>query len=66
MVLSNHTEELIEEMGALALSQAVNVLDMVANSEDGLPASDWVGADNRVLRGEFTTNIEWVATRLLV
>jgi hypothetical protein len=64
MVFSNHTEELIEQVRRLILSQAINVLNVVANSEDGLPASDWVGADNWVLGGEFIADVEWGATRL--
>jgi hypothetical protein len=58
MVLSNHAEEFIKEVRALTLSQVVNVLDVMAKGKDGLPASDWVGADDWVLGGELGTNIQ--------
>jgi hypothetical protein len=62
MILSNHTEELIEQVRRFILSQTVNVLNVVADSEDGLPAGDWVGADNWVLGGKFIADVEWGAT----
>jgi hypothetical protein len=66
MVLSDHTEELIEQVGGLVLGQAVDVLDVVANSKDGLPASDGIGADDWVLSGEFIADVEWGAAGLSV
>jgi len=66
MVLSDHTEELILEVGALTISQTVNVLAMVTNSKDALPSSDRIGANNGVVSGKFTTNVEWVTTGLLI
>lgn len=45
IVLVGSTEEIIETE-ALAPSQTVNMLDMVTNSKDGLPASYWAHADN--------------------
>jgi hypothetical protein len=66
MVLGDHTEELVEKMGRLVLSQAVDVLDVVADSEDGLPACNWVGADDWVLGREFIADVKWGATRFSV
>lgn len=64
MVLCDHTEELVEKVGGLVLSQAVDVLDVVADSEDGLPAGNGVGADNWVLGRELVANIQWGTTGL--
>lgn len=66
MVLSDHTKELVQEVGGLVLGQAVDVLDMVTESKEGLPASDGVGANNRVLSRQLTTNVQGGATRILV
>jgi hypothetical protein len=44
-------------MSALTISQTVDVLDMMADSEDGLPSSDGIGADNGMFGGELTTNV---------
>ena len=57
MVLGDHTEELIKQVRALAIGQTVDVLNMMADSEDGLPSSDGIGANNGVYGGELTTNV---------
>jgi len=64
MILSNHAEELVQQVRGLVLGQAIDVLDVMTDSKDGLPASDGVGADNWVLSGELITNVEWGATGL--
>jgi len=64
MVLSDHTEELVEKVGGLVLSQSVDMLNVVADSEDSLPACNGIGADNWVLGRELVTNIQWRATGL--
>ena len=66
MILGDHTEELVEEVGGLVLGQAVDVLDVVADSEDGLPACNWVGADDWVLGGELIADVQWGTTGLSV
>jgi hypothetical protein len=62
VVLSNHAEEFSKEVRALTLSEAVNVLNVMAEGKDGLPASDWVGPNDWVLGGELGTNIQWRST----
>ena len=57
MVLGDHTEELIKQVSALTISQTVDVLDMMANSENGLPSSHRISANNRVLGGELAANV---------
>jgi hypothetical protein len=66
VVLSDHAEELVEKVVRLALGETIDVLNVVTNSKDGLPASDWIGADNRVFGGEFITNVERVTARISV
>ena len=66
VVLSDHSKEFIEEVGALALGKTVNVLHMVTNGKDCLPAGYWVGADNWVYSGKLVADIEWRATLLSV
>lgn len=58
MVLGDHAQEVIKEMRPLALGQAVDVLDVVTNGEDALPAGDRVGADDWVLGGELVAHIK--------
>lgn len=48
MVLVDKVQEPVEQLCALLLSQAIDVLDVTANREDALPASDRVGADDWV------------------
>jgi hypothetical protein len=57
MVLGDHTEELIKQVSALTISQTIDVLDMMTNSENGLPSSHGVSANNRVLGGELAANV---------
>jgi len=66
MVLSDHTEELIEEMIGFTLGETIDMLYMMANSEDSLPSGNRVGADDWVLSGELLADVEWVATSLRV
>jgi hypothetical protein len=42
------------------------MLYVVANCKDGLPASNWVGANDWVLGGEFLADVEWVTAWLRV
>ena len=46
IVLVDSTEEIIETE-ALARNQTVDMLEIVTNSKDGLPAGYWARADNR-------------------
>ena len=57
MILSDHTKELIKQVSALTISQTVDVLDMMTNSEEGLPSSDGIGANDRVLCGELAADV---------
>lgn len=66
VVLGDHAEELVHEVGALVFGQAIDVLDVVADGEDGLPAGDGVGADDGVLGGELVADVEWGSTGLSV
>lgn len=59
MILRDHAEKFVEEMRALALSQAIDVLDVVTDRKDSFPASNRVGTNNWMLRGELSANIEW-------
>jgi hypothetical protein len=57
MVLGDHTEELIKQVSALTISQTVDVLHVMADSEDGFPSSHGVSANNRMLGGELAANV---------
>jgi hypothetical protein len=48
MVLHNQRLEPLERVLALAVAQPIDLLDVVANGEDGLPSSHRVGADDWV------------------
>lgn len=66
MILSDHAQELIEKVVALSLSKAIDMLNVVADGEDGLPAGNGVGADDGVHSGELSTDIVRGATSILV
>jgi hypothetical protein len=66
VVLSDHAEEFSKEVRALTLREAVNVLDVMAEGKDGLPSSDWVGANDWMLGGELGTNIQWRSTGRII
>lgn len=53
-------------MTRLALSQAIDVLNVVTDSEDCLPAGDRVSADNGMLGRELAANVERVAALFFV
>jgi hypothetical protein len=66
MVLGDHSQEFIQEVRALALGQAIDVLHVMPNCEHGFPSCDGVGTNNGVLGGEFIADILWVATLIRV
>lgn len=59
MVLNQQASEVVLEGARLLSSQAVDLLEVRAESVDGLPAADWVGADDRMLGGELLTDVLW-------
>lgn len=63
MVLDNETDKPIQEVLGLVLRETVDMLDMVAHGEHGLPASHRVGAHYRVDGLEDLTDILGGAAR---
>jgi hypothetical protein len=66
MVFHKQLQEPLEQFLAFSLGQAINMRDMLANWEDGLPPSDGVGANHRMSCLELFAYIFRGTTRLRV
>lgn len=68
MVLDDQLDKPIQSTSALFLGQPINLLHVVTYGEDGLPTSDWIGADNGVLCSQIRAHIfrrsTWFAVKL--
>jgi hypothetical protein len=55
VVIINHkSQKPREQVFALFFRQIVDMVNMVSNSEDGLPSGDWVGANYWMIRLEIS------------
>lgn len=66
MAIMDKVQEPLSQSVALIFGHSVDVLDVTANREDTLPASDGVGSHNGVNSLEFSANVFGGATRLAV
>ena len=66
VVLVDQIQEPAKQLGALLLGHAVDVLDVAAHRENGLPAGYRVGADDRVDGLELGANVLGGAAGLVV
>jgi hypothetical protein len=66
VVLCDELHEPIERFGAFFLGEAVDVLHVVADCEDELPARDGIGTNHWMYGAEACANILECSTRLRV
>lgn len=66
VVVCDQVDKTSQHLVAFLLSEAVDTLYVVTNTEDALPTSDWVGANDWVYSLQLSTDVLGSATRLAV
>jgi hypothetical protein len=62
VIPGDDVDKLFENVIAFSLGNIIDVGNVRTNSKDGFPASNWVGADNRVNSLKFISNVLWCTT----
>lgn len=57
VVIDNQPHKPVQELFALSLRQAIDMLNMMANCKHGFPPRHWIGADDGVLCDELFAHV---------
>ena len=66
MVLNNQLNKPVEKVFALGFRKTIDALDMVPDSKDRFPATDWVCANYGMLCNQFGAHVLWRSSRLVI